>query len=34
MNKGKEDDTGWRSMIIVGSEDFPHHNYVDDDDDI
>lgn len=33
-NKGKEEDTGWRTMIIKSSEDFPDHNYVDDDDDI
>lgn len=34
MNKGNGEDTGWRTMIKMGSEDFPDHNYVDNDDDI
>lgn len=34
INKEKEDDTGWRSMIITGSADFPDLNHAHDDDDI
>lgn len=34
MNKGKREDTGWRATIRTGSEDFPDHDYVDEDDDI